>query len=92
MLVLTRKAGESIRVGDGIILTVLECAGKYVRVGITAPPQLPVHREEVYLRIKEENLAAVRGKENVQVLLKSTPKELGRTGMGQIPGDPPDKS
>jgi carbon storage regulator len=82
MLVLTRKAGESIRVGDGIILTILECAGKYVRVGITAPSQLPVHREEVYLRIKEENLAAARGKENVQVLLKSTPKELGKSGMG----------
>jgi carbon storage regulator len=92
MLVLTRKAGESIRVGDGIILTVLECAGKYVRVGITAPQQLPVHREEVYLRIKEENLAAARGKENVQVLLKSAPKELGKSGLGKISGVPPDKS
>lgn len=83
MLVLTRKPGESIRVGDGIILTVLECAGKHVRVGITAPSHLPVHREEVYLRIKEENLAAARGKEDVQVLLKSVPTELGDSGKNK---------
>lgn len=84
MLVLTRKAGESIRVGEGIILTVLECAGKHVRVGITAPSHLPVHREEVYLRIKEENLAAAKGKKDVQTLLKSIPKELGDSGKRKV--------
>ena len=81
MLVLTRKSGQSIRVGDGILLKVLECKGNYVKIGITAPLQLPVHREEVYLRIREENLAAMKGKENVQVLLESTPKELRETEL-----------
>ena len=81
MLVLTRKSGQSIRVGDGILLKVLECKGNYVKIGITAPLQLPVHREEVYLRIREENLAAAKGKENVQVLLQGTPKELRETDL-----------
>jgi len=77
MLVLTRKTGESIRVGEGIILTVLECAGKHVKIGIVAPPQLPVHREEVYLRIREENLAAAGDKETtIHTLLKKAPKGL----------------
>lgn len=92
MLVLTRKSGESIRVGDGIILTVLECAGKHVRVGITAPSHLPVHREEVYLRIKEENLAAAKGKKGVHELLKSIPKELGDTGKNKAATDSTSKS
>jgi len=80
MLVLTRKCGESIRVADEIVFTILECAGGQVRVGITAPPQLPIHREEVYLRIREENLAAARGKETLDVLLKSAPEELRKIG------------
>ncbi|UCH09871.1 MAG: carbon storage regulator CsrA [Fidelibacterota bacterium] len=81
MLVLTRKSGQSIRVGEGILLKVLECKGSYVKIGITAPPQLPVHREEVYLRIREENLAAVKGRENVRILLESAPEGLRRTGL-----------
>ena len=88
MLVLTRKCGESIRVADRIIFTILECAGGQVRVGITAPPQLPVHREEVYLRIREENLAAARGKDARDALLKSAPDELLR--IGSDPGAKPE--
>ncbi|MEE9464413.1 MAG: carbon storage regulator CsrA, partial [Candidatus Neomarinimicrobiota bacterium] len=50
MLVLTRKSGESIRIGDGIIVTVLEQSGGQVKVGITAPPHVPIHREEIYIK------------------------------------------
>ncbi len=82
MLVLTRKCGESIRVADNIVFTILECAGGHVRVGITAPPQLPIHREEVYLRIREENLAAARSGDTMDALLKSIPEELRRVGRG----------
>ncbi len=86
MLVLTRKRGESIRVADNIVFTILECAGGQVRVGITAPPQLPIHREEVYLRIREENLAAARGKVSMDALIKNAPKELREMGGGTVSG------
>ena len=60
MLVLTRKAGESIVIGSDIRVTVLELQGRQVRLGIEAPSDVSVHRGEVYERIREENeLAAV---------------------------------
>ncbi|UCD38557.1 MAG: carbon storage regulator CsrA [Fidelibacterota bacterium] len=89
MLVLTRKSGQSIRVGDSILLKVLECKGNYVKIGITAPPQLPVHREEIYLRIREENLAAARAKDTMDTLLKSTPDELRKISEEEAPGSSP---
>ncbi|WP_456433573.1 carbon storage regulator CsrA [Thermosulfuriphilus sp.] len=58
MLVLTRREGESIAIGDDIEVTVLEIRGRNVRLGIKAPPEMPVHRLEVYLRIQEENRRA----------------------------------
>lgn len=54
MLILTRRIGESIAIGDNIKVTVLTVNGNQVRVGIDAPRDLPVHREEVYERISEE--------------------------------------
>ncbi len=58
MLVLTRKLGESIAIGDDIKITIIEIKGKQVRVGIEAPQQTVVHREEIYQRIQEENRMA----------------------------------
>ncbi len=83
MLVLTRKNGESIRVADGIIFTILECANGQVKVGISAPAQLPIHREEVYQRIREENLAAARGSEAVQALKEGAPEALKKMATGE---------
>ena len=60
MLVLTRRSGESITVGDVIRITVLEVHGHQVRLGIEAPQEIPVHREEVYRRIREENYKAAQ--------------------------------
>jgi carbon storage regulator len=54
MLVLTRKLGESIRIGPGIVVTVLGVNGLQVRLGIEAPKDVTVHREEVYERIQHE--------------------------------------
>lgn len=54
MLILTRRTGETIMVGDDIMVTVLGIKGNQVRVGIKAPMDVPVHREEVYDRIQEE--------------------------------------
>ena len=58
MLILTRRIGETIAVGDDVKVQVLEIKGRQVRLGIQAPAQTPVHREEVYQRIREQNLAA----------------------------------
>jgi len=61
MLVLTRKSGEAITIGNTIKITVVEIKGKQVRIGVEAPPETSIHREEVYKRIQEENkLAAIR--------------------------------
>ena len=58
MLILTRKIGESITIGDDIKIQVLEIKGKQVRLGIQAPKKYSIHREEIYQRIQEENKLA----------------------------------
>ena len=63
MLILTRKAGESLYLGDDIKVTVLRVQGNQVKLGFDIPRDLTVHREEVYLRIKEENLMAAQATE-----------------------------
>ena len=57
MLVLSRKAGESLVIGDDVVITVLEVRGQQIRIGINAPREVEVHREEVYERIVAEDLA-----------------------------------
>jgi carbon storage regulator len=54
MLILSRKMGESIHVGDSVIVTVLGVARGQVKIGIEAPRELAVHREEIYRRIQDE--------------------------------------
>ena len=61
MLVLTRKVGEKINIGDDIVLSVLEINRGNVRLGIDAPKSVRVFRQEVYARIKEENLGSSQG-------------------------------
>ncbi len=58
MLVLTRKLGEIIRIGDDIKITLLEVRSGQVKLGIEAPPEIQVHREEIYNRIQEQNRRA----------------------------------
>ncbi len=54
MLILTRRIGETVNIGDDIRVTVLGVKGNQVRLGVDAPKHIPVHREEVYERIKNE--------------------------------------
>ena len=69
MLVLTRRPGESVMVGDDVVITVLEVRGDVVRLGIRAPRSVPVHREEVYLELRAANQAAASPSEDaVQAL------------------------
>ncbi|HZO96373.1 MAG TPA: carbon storage regulator CsrA [Gaiellaceae bacterium] len=58
MLVITRKPGERIRVGDDITVTVLEVVGSTIRLGIDAPSEIPVYRDELWEAVKQENRAA----------------------------------
>ncbi len=58
MLILTRRIGESVFIGEEIRLTVLGVRGTQVRIGINAPKDVPVHREEIYYRIKNEQSEA----------------------------------
>ena len=55
MLLLTRKLGENIRIGDDVKITIVEVKGNHVKLGIDAPPSVKVHREEIYERIQQEN-------------------------------------
>ncbi|MDE5778572.1 MAG: carbon storage regulator CsrA [Lachnospiraceae bacterium] len=72
MLALSRKANESIMIGNDIEITVLEVKGEQVKIGIKAPKSVPVYREEVYAQIKEANKEAASDavQENLKNLFK----------------------
>ena len=58
MLILTRKLGEKINIGDDITITLVEIKGAQVKLGIEAPKHIKIHRQEIYERIREENLSS----------------------------------
>ena len=53
MLILTRKVGESLLIGDDVSITILNIRGNQVKIGVKAPKEISVHREEIYQRIKQ---------------------------------------
>jgi carbon storage regulator len=81
MLVLTRRAGESVMVGDDIVITVLDVRGEVVRLGIKAPRSVQVHREEVYLELQRVNRESASpselAAEAVRGLLSGEPEKPG---------------
>ncbi|TNF92036.1 MAG: carbon storage regulator [Gammaproteobacteria bacterium] len=64
MLILTRRVGETLMIGDNVSVTVLRVKGNQVRLGVNAPKDVSVHREEIYDRIKREQNQASTGEAN----------------------------
>lgn len=77
MLVLTRRPQQSITIGNDIVITVLEIKGDSVRIGIQAPPEVEVHRAEVYAQLHDENTAAA-----------SPPGEAVAAFLQRVKGEP----
>ena len=81
MLLLTRKLGENIRIGDDVKITIVEVKGNHVKLGIDAPPSVKVHREEIYERIQQENRRA----QALRAAAEGGPAPNGESG-GPRPG------
>jgi carbon storage regulator len=71
MLVITRRSGEQVCLGDDITVKVLEISGSTVRLGIEAPAEVPIYRHEIWLAVKQENQAAA---ESTVTRLPVTPR------------------
>jgi carbon storage regulator len=86
MLILTRKTGESILIGDDIEVRITSIDQNKVRVGISSPSHIPIYREEIYRRIQKENrAAALIGKDEFESLLDIYTS--GRPGSGEESND-----
>jgi carbon storage regulator len=85
VLILTRRVGESIVVGDDVTVTVFEVRGDAVRIGIDAPRSIQVHRKEVYEELRRANEQAVSPSDDAIDALR------GAIGGGHPPNDTPDR-
>lgn len=74
MLVLSRRANQSIVIGNDVVVTVLEVRGDHVRLGIQAPRSVTVHREEVFAEIQRENRSAAASAKDVLGVLPRPPR------------------
>lgn len=66
MLILTRRVGEALKIGDNIDITILGIKGNQVRIGINAPKDVPVHREEIYTKIKDDGRQAAEAPQRAE--------------------------
>ena len=83
MLVFTRRRGEAIMIGDGIEVRVLRHGHDGVRLGITAPPHVAVHRQEVYETIRAANASAAADRTRVPDLIARIKENLGSKEVGK---------
>lgn len=83
MLMLSRRPGERVMIGDDVIVTVLEVNGQTVRLGIAGPATVPIYREEVWLAVQAQNRAAAESSAD------ALPAALKRAPQGEGKGAPP---
>jgi carbon storage regulator len=81
VLVLSRRVGESIVIGNEVTVTVLEVRGDQIRVGIDAPRSVQVHREEVFRQLEAENTSAAGAAARTQQLVARMPRAAARPGQ-----------
>ncbi|MEA3286032.1 MAG: carbon storage regulator CsrA [Candidatus Marinimicrobia bacterium] len=74
MLILTRKSGESIRIGNNIIISILESSSRYLKIGIDAPKNVAVYRNEIYEKIQAQNRAATASTTQLDNVLQGLKK------------------
>ena len=77
MLMMTRRAGQKIVVGDGITIEVVEVSGNTVRLGVDAPRSVPVSREEIWTAVRAENAAAATAATRATALPSAPPPPAG---------------
>jgi carbon storage regulator len=78
MLILTRRVGETLMIGDDVTVTVLGVKGNQVRIGVNAPREVAVHREEIFERIKREESGDSNDQENEDPPADARPDAVGR--------------
>ncbi len=86
MLILTRKPGESIYIGDGVKVVVVEIKGNQIRLGIEAPSDVRIYREEIYLQILEENKKAAQASDVTPGDLEGLSAAFGGVASGASDG------
>lgn len=88
MLVLSRRPGESIVIGNQVVVTIIEVKGDQVRVGIDAPREVQVHREEVYRELEAQNAQAASSAERARKVVARMPGAARPPTAGQGPQPP----
>jgi carbon storage regulator len=86
MLILTRRPGERVVIGDEILVTVMAVSGHTVRLGIAAPAGVPIYREEIWLAVREENRAAAAANADA---LPSAPPDAPSEEPSEEPSEAP---
>lgn len=82
MLVLTRRQGESIVIGHDIVVTVVEIKGGQTRIGISAPREVQIHRQEIFDQVRAENAAAIASAQVARQALLDDASATQRTSAG----------
>lgn len=90
MLILSRRPGESIVVGNDVVVTVLEVRGDQIRIGIDAPRNVQVHREEVFRQLEAANTSAASSAPRAKQLVARMPNNARSVGRDREVTDPSD--
>jgi carbon storage regulator len=88
MLILTRRPGERVVIGDEILVTVMGVSGHTVRLGIAAPEGVPIYREEIWLAVKEENRAAAEATPDALPAEPPAPETSAHEAAQEAPQEP----